>query len=326
MTIEDFLKLPNPEMYDFTNDGANIKYQSITDPIEKYFIYKAVNETGWKNEKYQTGLEFSKNCKKEINYGSICDPDSHSLLLQLIYKQLWCGSSLVESIDPCVKISGDTLNSCQTTLNKTIQRIEQDEKSFNCLNDIYPKMCGKYYSKKYAITLFAADMKPSTNKLFCNKLKSVNFLCHFLECYHTLGNFMPVPYGCNAPRGIGSTNDYWDLALKIIYDYYVNDGDGISDIVGCDYTLIQRYKEWLDSFASEGNKSQGWKNFIEINFLQDFVNCSDSCYGPPIELWPEKSSLREDEINLKKDEIFYKRATCVILKRSKRMVAELKNK
>ena len=54
-----------------------------------------------------------------------------------------------------------------------------------------------------------------------------------------IGNFMPIPNGCNSPRGTGVLKDYWDLTLLNIYRYYVdNNYKALEIIVGEDNSSI----------------------------------------------------------------------------------------
>lgn len=105
----------------------------------------------------------------------------------------------------------------------------------------------------------------------------------FFRLYHTVGNFCPIPNRLNNPRGYNSNSkDYWDLALLCIYYDYCQ-GHNLK------YTLEWLFKkdaglcrDWLKNF---GEGQSGWDNFVERNFLQDFVNQTDGHYGPPKELW-----------------------------------------
>lgn len=167
------------------------------------------------------------------------------------------------------------------------------------------------------------------------------YITEFMNVVYTIGNFMPVPEGCNGPRGLGSTRDYWDLALKCIYQCYFCELDcqknknSRSDecIIGHllsggkkemrDYN-IDRYTKWLERFGS-GRGQDGWNAFVEENFMQPFVKkTGDNMYGEPYELWdghfaaPEK--LPEEEWQF---EQFFVNARIRILERSKRIADAL---
>lgn len=326
MTINDFLDLPNPEIYDFSNNKADDKYQTITDPIKKYFVYKAYFIARYKwylkngNVPYPEGLAF-RDCTHK-KYKSIIDPDTNSPLLQDIYNSLWDKKHLVH----CTyrgNITGETLNSVQTTLNSTL-------KEFNM--GTYFRRYGNY-SINYAIALFKA-----CRDTFTNELGSVPKLKEFLSIYHTLGNFMPVPVGCNSPRGFQNTDieDYWDITLKIIYEYFTEKDDGVALIIKKCPKLAEKYKKWLDSFIVDGNRCEGWQNFVKENYLQAFVSGNEDQYGRPKELWDnhflnwESDHKKGVKPGNKKDiEQFYDRACEMILARGNQMriaLEEMKDK
>ena len=145
-----------------------------------------------------------------------------------------------------------------------------------------------------------------------------------MAVYHTLGNFIPVPARCNAPRGTGRLKDYWDLTLKIIYEYYVYGKDNIKEIVG--ESNSELYKEWLGSFRVDDTVRGSWQCFVEKNYLQDFVNQNvDGSYGIPKELWQghfKGGIVLPDGIEQK--EQFCVNTSCFIIARSTRMLIRLR--
>lgn len=122
MKINDFLKMEDqdPLKYDFSNDGSSEKYRNIDNiesAYEKFFVYMDVKRGFY--------LTVEKGMK-------IVDPDSESLLLQEIYEKLW-GSE--DHLKYCIKIkhskdciTGDTMNSVNTTLNQAFPK----DKSIKC--------------------------------------------------------------------------------------------------------------------------------------------------------------------------------------------------
>ena len=253
MEINDFLKMEDQDSlrYDFSNDGSSEEYRNIDNiesTYEKFFVYMDVKRKFY--------LIVEKGMK-------IVDPDSESLLLQEIYEKLW-GSE--DHLEYCINhskgcITGDTMNSVNTTLNQAFPK----DKSIKC------RVC-KYADEK------------KENKLdnFLSKFDEVEDLKKFISLYHTIGNFIPFPCGCNGPRGTGKTNDYWDLALLCIYKYYkLKKEKWIEAIVGNEK---DDFIKWLEVFGS-------WNNFVEKNYLQDFVRVNkstkgeDQKYGSPKELW-----------------------------------------
>ncbi len=178
-------------------------------------------------------------------------------------------------LEECKKgedVQGETLNSVNITLNKLYGTGNNEKEN-------HQKERGtKHISKKYTVTRYAENID---NFKF---LDGTGF-DEFVELYHTLGNFMPVPWGCNFPRGNSKVNDYWDLTILHIYQYYTA-GNNIEDIKTilspkkiADYDgLVKKYKEWLDSFGN-------WENFVNKNYLHAFVEYKSDGTLYPKELW-----------------------------------------
>lgn len=109
----------------------------------------------------------------------------------------------------------------------------------------------------------------------------------FVELNHTIGNFIPVPFkGIDAEKYLSfnmkrnsTVGDYWDLTMFKICRWYINEDDKyLEELVGKNQDIKQMTKEWLSMF---GKKYDGWKNFVDKNYLGDFV---DSNYRP-IQFW-----------------------------------------
>lgn len=98
----------------------------------------------------------------------------------------------------------------------------------------------------------------------------------FVRVNHTIGNFLPIPRGYfnNAKAGgRGALKDHFDYCIFYLKRYFMQSDK--KDEVLHDWLgewkangLIEKCKEWLDSF---GDGKEGWKNFIELNYLQDYV-------------------------------------------------------
>ncbi|MBR5480067.1 MAG: hypothetical protein IKU84_07795 [Clostridia bacterium] len=307
MEIKEYLENPkqDPITYDFTNDCTCEKYKEKTDVLERYIIYtcafKQDSDFYTKAGKviYNEAKKYAADVREK--YIGIIDADSQSELLQKIYQMLWEVNIVSKYNGNCVNICGDTLNSVRTAL----------------------KSIG--YTSNLSIQTFITS---------ANTLKSIKGLEEFLSVYHTIGNFMPIPKGCNKPRGEGATKDFWDLALKIIYEYYYLGINNIVKIVG--KGKVKDYKEWLDKF---GKEQEGWKNFIKRNYLEPFV---ESDYGKPIELWDghfaqfekllegkEKTKKAEESYvlpNKEQAEQYFENAHKKILERGGLMLAALVEK
>lgn len=164
-----------------------------------------------------------------------------------------------------IKYRGDTMNSWSTTLNKYLLRFGgEDDGSFPTV-----------------------EIRPEY------KTKIPSYITHFLNVVYTIGNFFPLPDGCNKPRGGPPSKDYWDLALMSFFNYYHHPHETFSDKEISLYWLLKNDQhctdkcnkciQWLKIF---GEGRDGWRRFVEKNFLQDFVTSNPGGgYGPPKELW-----------------------------------------
>lgn len=319
MSLDDFLANESNKYFDLSGIKASQPYLDIVDETRRFFAYMTVAKKDnfygekEKNEFFANASEIVK--EKAKTYGCVIDPDSNSELLQDIYKILWS-----DYINNGEKISGDTLNSTNTTLNVFYEYIEEEldkgkeiEKTEKYNREIKGKkqplpVCIKFILSKYLI-----DEKSE----IIQRILHNEELKKFLKSYHTLGNYMPIPHGCNSPRGIGATRDYWDLCLLHIYLYY-KEGNykGIEYMIGTECAKV--YKDWLDSFGT-------WSNFVKRNYLEEFVNSEKEDYFPK-ELWKghfskDKSVLPNKEQCLE----YFKNASNWILKRGDQMFRELKN-
>ena len=298
-SIEDFLRgEKEPEKYDFSNDGASDAYINLTDKeiFKKFFTYMCTPNPFEKQEENDLFIEGKKYREEYIRkYGAVVDPDSESVLLQKIYCKLWGISDITQ---PCISIQGETLNSVNKTLDTIYGFIEQNniELSDQLEERIRMRTKGKGFqgiSIKYLLCRYFENPNKMTD---C--LSKIEGLKKFLSVYHSLGNFMPVPSGCNGPRGVGKLKDYWDLTLWRIYEYYIDENDRIYEIVG---KKSLNYKKWLDTFFNKkcnDAKTKGisaWKNFIEQNYLRAYVEIDKGGVPIPTELW--EGHFNRDENN-----------------------------
>ncbi len=327
MKIEEFLALEAPDRYDFSNDGASEAYRELKNTYEKFFVYMhkgALPITCCEEGKagvMACGAAYREECEEK--YGTIPDPDSGSSLLQIIYKMLWRD---VKSLNYCKKgneIQGETMNSVNTTLNK-LYEYNPKKPEEKCIETSEQYDERKAMSKRqrvsiaYIFSRYAEEQLEQRKKTEQEeKYDKIKGLKDFLSVYHTLGNFIPVPAGCNGPRGTGGLKDYWDLTLKIIYDYYVCEEDKIRNIVWEKNSEL--YKQWLDFFQDDGKPS--WQCFIEKNYLQDFVKPG---YGMPKELWEGHFSGAVLPNSIEQIEQFCGNASCFITARSTRMLIRLR--
>lgn len=316
MDIHEFIKLANAITYDFTNDGANAAYIDLTNVLEKFFVYMAVANAYDSTEEniMKFGADYSNKCKSI--YKNIPDPDSQSKLLQEIYSLLWDDFHL-QYCKCNDTVTGETMNSQNTTLGALYKLIETPQH----IEERQMLKAGRGFQRisiRYILSRYAQDTR-GQSALF-DKIKGMQ--C-FLSVYHTLGNFIPVPPGCNGPRGTGKLKDYWDLTLKVIYDYFVCDTDNIKDIVG--EQKHDLYKTWLDSFQDTHSGKNSWNNFVEKNYLHDFVfsHGEDKGYGIPKELWKGHFSQEVLPSTIEQVEQFYTNVSASIIERGKKMLTKL---
>lgn len=288
MEMEDFLKIDKPTIEDFLELGAKaVEYDFSNDGTKSYpkgiYTYLAPSD----NYKNKVGLEkffaymsvmhkrdifkvISLDEQEKINsYGDVNDPDSNSQLLQEIYKILWDENGYLKN---CKKIQGDTLNSTNTTLNALYKNYKEEIDKGNLKG-------------RSSITLILKNKINKQDEAIMNKIIKNKDLENFVSMYHTIGNFMPIPYGCNCPRGNGQLHDYWDLTLLHIYNYYKEGNiEELKTILSKEndfVEVVKDYQEWLNSY---GKKEDGWYNFVKKNYLESFVNTKSYDYKPK-ELW-----------------------------------------
>lgn len=334
--VEDFLQLEKPEEYDFTNEKAPLNYVAEEDKVKKFFIYQMYQKKEkmeFKSIPYKYGIEFTNHITNDYfgkgnDENEIIDPDSNSELLQKIYSRLWESNVL----STCYgyghenKFQGDCIISVNSTLNKYYSFCEVEEekgqriKANTNISILY--LCCRYYE---SITI-------SNNNSSMKEMLLSNNLIKCLIKYHTIGNYMPIPLGCNAPRGRNNTKDYWDIALKIIYNYLFEKEDEIKNIVGNEKSDL--YKKWINSFSTENNSPQDkWDNFIMKNYMQPFIKDFDGekskNFGEPKEFWDKHFNEYFEKNNpLPKTEneclLFFKNANDIIIERGKLMVNALR--
>lgn len=168
----------------------------------------------------------------------------------------------------------------------------------------------------------------------------------FFRTVHTVGNCMPVPFGgkgaFNSPRGMGPSKDYWDLALGCIYNHYARQtGAPVLTRQGEDrYTLAWLLKgkavdratrdrktranltlcqDWLDGFGS-------WPQFVERNFLQDYVEKAETGWGMPKALWDRHFAAAVEAEQPQDFEAFFSQVSKRCASRGKRIAQAAKER
>lgn len=143
----------------------------------------------------------------------------------------------------------------------------------------------------------------------------------FLKYHHHIGNFMLVPQdgGLNSGRSNFGKWDSWDLTLLTIHEFFKNNID-VNDPFVLDEKLnisksgeikflnnIQA-KTWLASFGT-------WENFLELNYLQDYVDDNLT----PILLFKEHSFVKPLPTTEEEFVDYFKNTTELIKARTNRM-------
>lgn len=285
----------NPEEYDFTQEIVDAVGRE--DAIDRYIVYQA---TGIRSG---TGADEAEGVLKKHE---VFNKNGHAdgcALIDKIYNVLWPKMLLTL----CMKgkyATGETMNSVNTTMLVLLS--EEIEKGWSIRKTV----------KRY----FEEDGNGVFLKGIIQKYPHAE---GFLSAAYTIGNFIPVPVGCNGPRGMGPTNDYWDLALLAIYQYFTEKKeDGIRTMLQNKEEETQRYIAWLNTFGS-------WDQFVIVNYMQDFVKpaglANNGVFGEPKELWDEHFEGPAEPAP-EQIEVFFARAAQCIKARSKRMVEALREK
>lgn len=226
---------------------------------------------------------------------------------------------------------GDTMNSYATTVHEFLKICNAGtSKEGEKLGE------GKYAPIKYdkisnknRWEAFILDNYDHFDKILVEKIPGAD---NFFRLYHTVGNFIPVPCNFNSPR-YSKTKDYWDITLRGIWKWYTcenkekknEEGEKVlGEIidVGEEYKNVQVCESWLRVF---GDGADGWNNFVEKNYLQDFVGKKEKGnYGMPKELW--EGHFGGNVKPKDKDEFsqFFTNASEWILVRGKAIAEELK--
>lgn len=284
-------KYNNPESYDFTEENTSDNYKDLNG-LERFFAYM-IKYKG-KNCSYEKIKEKHRQLYNQNVFENLVDPDSKCRLIRTIYAILWDERYLDFR---GFFISGETMNSANTTFNRYVQlssynKLKQGKGVLGTIN--------LYYS----------------NDEFKMHLNSNNNLVEFINIYHTIGNFIPFPLGCNSPRGYNNPRieDYWDLTLKYIYDYYHGDKNAIQNIY-TNFEIEKKFRDWLDEFGN-------WETFIDDNYMSPFVYEN----GKPKELWKGHfgGAVLPETINQCNE--YFKNAYDWILARGELMVKELRKK
>lgn len=311
-------------LYDLTDYRTNEAYKKL-DGLERFFAYQLLDfekKSEHKWNRYDNGeivfrnsyLQFAHYNADGVFEGVVTHPDTHCLFLDEIYISLW-DDQVLQHCRKGTRITCDTMNSVCRTLNIAIGCIETEKTAHEEFRKSYPQQ-RKNITMGYLLNRFY-----DTNGQLRETLAGNKELIRFVDVYHTLGNFIPFPSGCNAARASARTKDYWDLTLKYIYDYYHNTenvhSEPYTDAI-CGYGEASYHlKKWLDEFGD-------WDTFVEKNYMSAFVNKNeDGTYGEPIELWEGHFSGSVLPESLEECNEYFSKATICILRRGLEMAEKL---
>ena len=258
MKVEEFFNKEDEEIVSFDFSDEVLRNKRVRGDK-----YKALNE-----EYLNKNIDIFRKYilyKKDFNK---CDPDTNGGLLKDIYEEVWDD-----------KIDNKILNSCSSN-NKTKYYSDTMTSVQNLLSNYYISLCSdewddykkehsdvQYFSIEIFKEMFENDKKyPKFKKAFENEK-----VREFVKHYHTLGNYIPVPYGFNKARsGSFASHDMWDITLEKIKEYYHirKQSKDISKSLEVILELlhmkdtINKTINWLDSFGT-------WENFVDKNFLME---------------------------------------------------------
>lgn len=169
-------KYDHPERYDFTEEKTSDNYKDLHG-LERFFAYMI--KCRGKNCRYEKVKEQYTELNNQHVFKNLVDPDSKCRLVRTIYAILWDERYLDFR---GFFISGETMNSANTTFNRYVQ-------------------LSPYNERKQGKGVLGTINLYYSNDEFKIYLNSNNNLVEFINIYHTIGNFIPFPTYCNSPRG-----------------------------------------------------------------------------------------------------------------------------
>lgn len=149
-------------------------------------------------------------------------------------------------------------------------------------------------------------------------LETVDLVEDFRIKYETLGNFMPMPEGLNQKRG-KPLQDRFDMYLYEVKKFYENEYNYFGKLE----TLGEELKRKENYFKGFGS----FKNYIEQNYLQDFVESDYTIKDLSIN--SEEEAYKQDENNIqeiktcKQVKNYIKNAKDIIKNRAEKMKKRL---
>ena len=205
-------------------------------------------------------------------------------------------------------VRGDIINSYATTAR------------------IYLSLEGVLKNKRQNINELVLEHYDHVQRL--RKLYEMNTdFAAFIKLCHTVGNILPCPSGdLNGARGIGPSNDYFDIFLMWVQKYFEY-GEGFAAGV----SLFPGGREFL-AYISD---YEDFQDYIRRNFLQDFVKEKSGTMAVS-PLWMSESTnlfeqfVKGDQtllpINLEQCTAYFHNAGKRIIARGKSIITDVKSR
>ena len=277
MNLENFLKLGREAAvnYDLKNQFRHQLYagefEELTS-LDEWSIYKA------KSNKLKIDCDVSKLSvdvahklyNKNLNLQSTVHKQSGNH-----YK-----FELVTKKHGVIRI--DTMNSMWTVLKQVIQMNHRGK--MGKLNQSYFDMCESLEININKGLAGQVDKLVGKYDEIIDHKQLLNLLNEFAQITHSIGNLLLYPatehsINFNINRGIKKEiQDYFDLTLVAIKEWYLE-----RDKENPLQKVLNENKAWFGMF---GKGLAGWRNYVELNYLEEFTEGSDY---KPILFWEDHS-------------------------------------
>ncbi len=297
--VEEFLKGEHPEEFDF-RDLMQEYYQFYKElHLEREFDRLLEKLPAMVQERDPVSKWFQYKTLDSFcsNFHSFdCDNSNGSCKLSdEIYRLLWDEAAQ----RPCFQdghYTGETMNLLAATLGALLGHKLKGEWT-------WPR-CKKLYARS------------DTRQTLLRAIQSAGGAEDFFAAAHRIGNLTLWPAGCNGPRGRGEVRDYWDLTLWYIYRWYQ---DGAAE------HLEKIAPQRMGALATWLSVFQGWDDFVEKNYMQDYTAGPGRPYGRPKPFWEGHFTPGHAcPESMGQIEAYFTNAAGCIRARSARMVGKLR--
>ena len=212
MELNDFLKRPCPEKYQFEQEELKEE-----EGYRRYFLYVA-SKPAAKKSIYETGKKFAENTLNIPDCdGTLGNSEMDTCMLARdIYRSLWgwedCNNEKLQRYG-CIgdekfeKLGPDTMHSATRRINDIISKALKE-----CDEDSIVSIRKGKISNNLIIELFCND---KSKEWLIKSLDEETGLKDFLDAYHTIGNFVLVPAYFNIYRN-SKVHDEWTESLILL--------------------------------------------------------------------------------------------------------------